>query len=196
MGIEQWGDPPTFNTPFDEVGDYKQRVSLQHPSIFNVSMELQLLDVIDQWILATHTSTSKLKDEDIIFYGTFQTEVLDAPISSQAIISKTTVKCVPDFRQLKPFFGSMSSDIIEKTFEHTTKYVRLPMGTMVKKAFWPSHPVFNIYRRNEDLAVDIIYSDVPAIFDGSTASIIFIGTSTKVPDVHGIKKDSLFVNTL
>jgi hypothetical protein len=30
----------------------------------------------------------------------------------------------------------------------------------------------------------------------STAAVIFVGTSTKVTDVHGIKKDSQFANTL
>jgi hypothetical protein len=41
-----------------------------------------------------------------------------------------------------------------------------------------------------------VYSDVPAIFDGSTAAVIFVGTSTKVTDVHGIKKDNQFASTL
>jgi hypothetical protein len=41
-----------------------------------------------------------------------------------------------------------------------------------------------------------VYSDVPAIFDGSTAAVIFVGTSTKVTDVHGIKKDNQFAKAL
>jgi hypothetical protein len=66
----------------------------------------------------------------------------------------------------------------------------------LKKAFRSPNPAHNIYRRNEDIACDIIYSDVPAIFVGSTATVIFVGTSTKVTDVHGIKTDNQFVNTL
>jgi hypothetical protein len=41
-----------------------------------------------------------------------------------------------------------------------------------------------------------VYSDVPAIFDGCTTAIIFFGTSSKVTDVHSIKRDNQFVNTL
>ena len=67
---------------------------------------------------------------------------------------------------------------------------------MLKKAFRSPNPALNIYRRNEDVACDIGYSDVPAILDGSTAAVIFVGTSTKVTDVHGIKKDNQFANTL
>jgi NAD-dependent SIR2 family protein deacetylase len=41
-----------------------------------------------------------------------------------------------------------------------------------------------------------VYSEVPDIFNVSTAAVIFVGTSTKVTDVHGIKKDNQFANTL
>jgi hypothetical protein len=47
-----------------------------------------------------------------------------------------------------------------------------------------------------DVACDIVYSDVPAIYDGSTAAVIFVGTNTQVTDVYGIKTDRQFVNTL
>jgi hypothetical protein len=30
-----------------------------------------------------------------------------------------------------------------------------------------------------------MYLDVPAIFDSSTAAVVFVRTSTKVTDVHG-----------
>jgi hypothetical protein len=41
-----------------------------------------------------------------------------------------------------------------------------------------------------------VYSDVPAIYDGSTAAVIFVGTNTQVTDVYGIKTDKQCVNTL
>jgi hypothetical protein len=73
----------------------------------------------------------------------------------------------------------MSIDTIQRTCEHTTQYKLLPTGTMLKKAFRSLH-----------YACDIIYSDVPAIFDGSTAAVILFGTYSKVTDVHGIKRDN------
>jgi hypothetical protein len=57
---------------------------------------------------------------------------------------------------------------------------------MLKKAFRSPHPAVNIYRCNKDVACNIVYLDVPSIFDGSTAAVIFFGTSSKVTDVHGI----------
>jgi hypothetical protein len=79
----------------------------------------------------------------------------------------------------------MSADIIQKTFEHT----HLPTGTMLKEAFRSPHPALSVYRRNEDVACDIVYSDVPAIFDGSTAAVIFFCTSSEVTDIHSFKHE-------
>jgi hypothetical protein len=123
-------------------------------------------------------------------------EILDAPTSSQILSPKHTIKREPDFLKLRPLFGWLSTYLIQKTFKHTTLYTCLPTATMLKKAFRSPNPTLNIYKRNEDVACDIVYSDVPAIFNGSPAAVIFIGTSTKVMDVHGIKKDNQFANTL
>jgi hypothetical protein len=38
----------------------------------------------------------------------------------------TRHKHEPDYDQLRPFFGWSATDLIKKTFEHTTKYARLP----------------------------------------------------------------------
>jgi hypothetical protein len=54
----------------------------------------------------------------------------------------------------------------------------------------------NIFHHQEDVAFDIVYSDVPAIYDGSTAAVIFVGTNTQVTDAYGFKTDKQFVNTL
>jgi hypothetical protein len=109
---------------------------------------------------------------------------------------KITTKRYPDYDKLRPFFGWLNTDVIKKTFKHTTQYARLPIGQTLKKAFMSPNPALNFYRRNEAVACDIVYSDVPAIHDGTTAAVIFVGVTTQVTDVYGIKHDSQFVNTL
>ena len=79
---------------------------------------------------------------------------------------------------------------------HTTQYARLPTGTTLKRTFKSPHPALNVTRRNEPVACDIVYADVPAIDDGSIAAVIFVGTDTQVTDVYGIKSDKQFINTL
>jgi hypothetical protein len=141
--------------------------------------------------------TTNEDHEGNIFYDALQHEIAEAPTSAQAIIPRSTVKRSPDFKLLRPFFfGWMSADIIQKTFEHATQYTRPPTGTMLKKDLRSPHPALNVYHRNEDVTCDIVYSDVPAIFDGSTAAVLFFGTSSKVTEVHGIKCDNQFANTL
>jgi hypothetical protein len=48
----------------------------------------------------------------------------------------------------------------------------------LKKAFKSPNPALNAYRCQEDVACDIVYSEVSAICDGSTAAVIFVGVST------------------
>jgi hypothetical protein len=67
-------------------------------------------------------------------------------------------------------------------------------STLLKKAFKSPNPALNVFHRQEDVACDIVYSDVIAIYDGSTAAVIFVGVSTQVTDVYGIKTDKQFFN--
>jgi hypothetical protein len=80
--------------------------------------------------------------------------------------------------------------------EHNTHYARLPAGTLLKKAYKSPNPALNVYRRQEDVACDIVYSDVPAKYDGSTVAVIFVGVNNQITDVYGIKTDKQFVNTI
>jgi hypothetical protein len=76
---EKWGDTPTINTQFDEVGDYKQRIILHHTSYFQCQDGTTMDDIIDQCIYATHTSSPTTEHEGILFYDALQIEVLEAP---------------------------------------------------------------------------------------------------------------------
>jgi hypothetical protein len=156
----------TICSSFNDVGEYKHRVALQHHSHFQRQDGISTDDVIDPCIFVTHSSPSTYEFDDTLFYDTYKTEILDTPMSSQILTPKHTVKREPDFKKLRPLFCWLSTDLIQKTFEHTTQYARLPTATMLKKAFRSPNSALNICRRNEDVACDIVYSDIPAIFDG------------------------------
>jgi hypothetical protein len=53
---EQWRYPPTIPSSFDDVGDYKQCVALQHHSYFHRQDGTSTNGVIDWCIFATHSS--------------------------------------------------------------------------------------------------------------------------------------------
>jgi hypothetical protein len=159
---------------FDEFGRYHRRVlmnSLSHLNTYDVTSP----DVrLDQCFFHAHVSN-------------------DTSIPS---IAKGIVKKDPDFASLHPLFGWMSPDIIKKTFQHISQYARLSTGTTLKTAFKSPNPEINVTRRNEVFACDIAYSDVPAIDYVSIAAVIFVVTETQVTDIHGIKSDRQFLNTL
>ena len=102
----------------------------------------------------------------------------------------------PDYSLLKPYFSWLPTDIIKKTFSSTTQYARTPMSTVLKKNFKSPFPALNVSRRNEPVATDTVYSDTPAVDDGSTSAQIFVGTKTLLTDIYGMKSDKQFVNTL
>jgi hypothetical protein len=118
---EQCGDLPTIPSSFNEVGEYKYRVVLQHHSYFKRQEGNSTDDVIDQCIFTTHSSPSTYEFNNTLFYDTYDMEILDAPTSSQILTPKHTIKCEPGFQKLRPLFGWLSTDLILKTFKHTTQ---------------------------------------------------------------------------
>lgn len=87
-------------------------------------------------------------------------------------------------------------DVIKKTFGCTTQYARTQMSAILKNHYRSRFPALNVKRRDEPVATYTVYSDTPAIDDGSTAAQIFVGTRTQLTDVYGMKSDKEFVNTL
>ena len=147
-------------------------------------------------------------------YGDFNERIianlnilLDAPPgdcgSYTAISSVSTVNLhqsspqEPDWDALRPFFPWTSPSSIKDTFNVTTRHGTAPhTQDYVKKHFKSRNPVFNIPRRSEAVATDTIFSDTPAVDDGSTMAQFFCGRDALVCDAYGIKSTKQFINTL
>ena len=142
-------------------------------------------------------------------YGDFNERIianlnilLDAPPgdcgSYTAISSVSTVNLhqsspqEPDWNAQRPFFAWTSPSSIKDTFNVTTRHGTAPhTQDYIKKHFKSRNPVFNIPRCSEAVATDTIFSDTPAVDDGSTMAQFFCGRDTLVCDA--IKQ---FINTL
>ena len=102
-----------------------------------------------------------------------------------------------DWKTLRPYFGWQSEQVIKNTYKVTSRFGgTIPQHDYLKKHFKSRNPVFNIPRRNEPVATDTIFSDTPAINDGSTMAQFFVGRDTLVCDAYGIKSQNQFINTL
>ena len=103
----------------------------------------------------------------------------------------------PDWNALRPFFAWTSPSSIKDTFNVTTRHGTAPhTQDCIKKHFKSRNHVFNIPRRSEAVATDTIFSDTPAVDDGSTMAQFFCGRDTLVCDAYGIKSTKQFINTL
>ena len=103
----------------------------------------------------------------------------------------------PDWNALRPFFAWTSPSSIKDTFNVTTRHGTAPhTQDYIKKHFKSRTPVFNIPRCSEAVATDTIFSDTPAVDDGSTMAQFFCGRDTLVCDAYGIKTTKQFINTL
>ena len=140
-------------------------------------------------------------DPRINEFGNFKGRVHHTLTHSPAISNIAqhihAIKTQPiDFEKLRPYFGSVNKHTIEKTFNKTTQCAvlstRYPMSMHFKSRF----PAFNIPRRSEEVAIDTIFSDTPAIDSGVTMAQSFVGKRTLVTDVCPLKSQKQFVNTL
>ena len=103
----------------------------------------------------------------------------------------------PDWNALHPIFAWTSPSSIKDTFNDTTRHETAQhTQDYIKKHFKSCNPVFNIPRHSEAVATDTIFSDTPAVDDGSTMAQFFCGRDTLVCDAYGIKTTKQFINTL
>ena len=103
----------------------------------------------------------------------------------------------PDWNALCPFFAWTSPSSMKDIFNVTTRHGTAPhTQDYIKKHFKSRNPVLNIPRRSEAVATDTIFSDTPAVDDGSTMAQFFCGRDTLVCDAYGIKSTKQFINTL
>jgi hypothetical protein len=201
---ERWGDDAitikgnTSVSPFDDFGNYRHCVVVQYTDFFQrYDGSIDRNDIIDQCVYYAHQTF--VEEDTVVFYDAHEHEIdgnnigdIQVPI----VIPKITTKQEPDYASLRPLFGWLSSYIIKKTFNNTTHYAQITTGTLLKQTFKSPNPALNVARRNEAVACDIVYSDTPAINDGSVAAVIFVGIDSQATNIYGIKTDKKFVNTI
>ena len=101
------------------------------------------------------------------------------------------------WKSLRLYFGWQSEQVIQDTYKVTSRFGgTVPQHDYLKKHFESRNPVFNISRRKEPVATDTVFSDTPAINDGSTMAQFSAGKDTLVWDAYGIKSQKQFINPL
>ena len=109
--------------------------------------------------------------------------------SYDVIEGRTTADTPEEYEKLRRFLGWIPAATIQDTFKGTTLWAQYTGTYPLRKHFKSRFPALNVQRRNGPVATDTIFSDTPAVDNGSTCAQIFVGTESLVTDAYGIKSD-------
>ena len=91
---------------------------------------------------------------------------LAAAVRLLTALPQTLKRALPDLDALKPNFGWVSVDRIQKTIEKTTQFYRASNHFPFRKHFRSRFPAANVSRVNEWYATDTFFSETTALDDG------------------------------
>ena len=185
---------------FDPLGRYNPAKAMQYTACHALFVDslmdnplgsLELASIIPY---AVHHTEISFHDDFNLPFSHFDSliEDIDLSIFTQAQHRPDP----PDYKALRPLLAFAPEEVIQHTLENTTRFARLENRLPMRKHWKSRYPGLNVSRRNEPVSTDTIFSDTPAIDDGSKAAQIFIGKFSKVRDAYGIKSDGQFVATL
>ena len=103
----------------------------------------------------------------------------------------------PDYENLRPYFGWVNDDTVQKTIELSTQWgVLIPNTFPMKRHLKPRNTALNIPRCHGPVATNTIFSDTPAVESGVKQAQVFVGRDTLVADAFPMKSGKQFLNTL
>ena len=150
-----------------------------YPHVFFTSPDIWDASVLDHEITPSlledinqHSDDSLLQDSIFDEYG---------DLHHRAIQTLNIFRDLPSLPPGEPFthahlHDSNPAEDIKNTYQVTPRFGgTIPQHDYLKKHLKSRNPVFNIPRRNEPVATDTIFSDTPAINDGSTMAQFFVG---------------------
>ena len=170
-GEHSWSKDPderyAFDPNFDEFGDYTQRA-------------IQTLSILDD-------TSSTLTPCPTLITNQHAFRTYQHAVNHEA----------PDYEKLRPYFGWVNVDTVQKTMEQSTQWgVSLPNTFPMKRHLKSRNPALNVHRRHEAVASDTVFSDTPVVDSGVKQAQVFVGRGTPVADAYPMKIEKQFVNTL
>ena len=103
-----------------------------------------------------------------------------------------------DYENLRPYFAWLPTKLIKETFKNSTQFAFMPAspdGNLFKR--WKSpNPAMNVFRLNDDILVDKIYSNTPAIDGAFKEAHIFFGRKSHIIHFESASKLKKFIHCL
>ena len=99
----------------------------------------------------------RIDESGNIHHGTIHTLSIQSDTPTIFVKKHDQQPSTIDYNKLKPFFGWVNAETIEKTFQNSTQWVVSATRFPMRKYFKSRFPAFNIPCRNEALATDTIF---------------------------------------
>ena len=194
-----------FNSPFDMEGNYKLRtpgnivpdLSIGGEEDDQTAAEVNILEITDLNTQDRQAYLNREYPQDPILHA-WENEDGVYPNDRLIIAQHERKLSEARYNRLKPCFLYASKQKIEKTLENTTQYGKsILSGHTIRNTIKSPFPACNVLRRNEPVATDTVFADVPAVDTGGcTMAQFYIGRKSLVCNLYGMTSEKHFVNTL
>ena len=214
------------DSPFDEIGEYKHReptnrrlvIPLNEPAgpqvdpqdenepDIEVNLARRSIPVSRDQVHRDYLEACDLNARYVCLeVDAVGVDTHDEPTSDEPEEDTTPTKSVPrevktkppDFESLRPYFLMVPAEKVKKTLENTTQYAsKIMQGRHFFKTLKSPFPAYNVMRRQEPVATDTVYAEVPAIDGGEKMAQFYCGRKSLVIDIYGMKSEKEFPNTL
>ena len=140
-----------IDTPFDNFGNYKGRENNELTTIEKPVEETTIImnmDLHQAFREATHMNTR---------YISYYTNSIRQE-------ERETKPSKDNHEKYQPYFLHVSAEKVKHTFENTTRYAaKVVSGHNIYQTIKSPYPAYNVWRRNEPVATDTIFSEVPPL---------------------------------
>ena len=106
-----------------------------------------------------------------------------------------TEKHGPDLEQLAPCLGWKPTEVIKRTLEATTQYVKNSLRIPMRRHFKTRNRATYVRRLREIICTDTFFASRPAK-DGITCAQMYVGKKSGLTQVFGMSSESQFSETL
>ena len=97
-----------------------------------------------------------------------------------------------DPKHLQPYLGYRPTKIIEETLKRTTQLAKMVIRYPMRRHIKSRAPHLNVFRIEETVSTDPLFSNVRSIHHGYTCAQVFFGLKSHMINVYGMKSKGSF----
>ena len=153
---------PGNNKVFHQFGEYNQHKIATHKTHSDpIFFDANLFDTADLHFFDADT------------YGNIDHNGVILQCKEHVVSSAkkpVTIKVQPPNNSSLRYYFAWIPTKVQLTFKNTTQHTHATISTILNKHYKSPYPARNVYHMDEPVVTDTVYSDTPAIDDGSKSA--------------------------